>query len=479
MYERLYRDVIFPFYDTVVRRRRTWPTYRRLAANARMDPAELDRLRRRKLAETVRYAAAHSPFHRDLLAARGVDPADVRDVAVLREAGFMTDKDSVRRAGDAILSTAYAGRRTFRKHTSGTTGVPLAIHISPGQEAIRAATKLRSEDWIGKPIGTPTTIVWSHRLDRSPLAALKENLWWRFQNYRFLSAFRVDEESLAGYVARIRRNRTRFLETFVNVVYLMGKAILARGLEPPRLDGIVIGAERLMDHQRELVEEAFRCPVYNRYGSSEFSNIACECTRREGLHINADNLWVEVVNEAGEPVAGEEGELVITDLNNRLMPFIRYRIGDRGVMGERPCSCGRVFPVLDAVTGRTFEILRTPAGREFHGMYFHWRLKYVTGLFRFQVIQRALDRIDVKAIGDGTVPEEIVGQGIEAALAELSEEGVAVAVSFVDDIPLTPAGKMAFFISEIDGGAGGGASGGDPRGGDNPGAGAGNERTTK
>src|SRR5690606_31785328 len=96
---------------------------------------------------------------------------------------------------------------------------------------------------------------------------------------------------------------------------------------------IVVGAEKLHQFQREAIERVFGAPVFETYGSREFMLIGAECPEHAGLHITAENLIVEVLGSDDRPVpAGEEGDVVITDLTNTGMPFIRYRNGDRAVM---------------------------------------------------------------------------------------------------------------------------------------------------
>ena len=120
----------------------------------------------------------------------------------------------------------------------------------------------------------------------------------------------------------------------------------------------------LHDWERRTIEEVFQCPVTNRYGCEEVSLIACECQRHDGLHVNADGIYLEVLRPDGTPCPpGEPGMIVVTDLVNRAMPIIRYQVGDMGVLSDRQCPCGRGLPLLEKIEGRMADYVVTPARR--------------------------------------------------------------------------------------------------------------------
>ena len=453
-YAPVYRNLVFPFYEGVLRRRSIYDRYRRLSEASALGIDELREMQRRKLNDLLVYCNEHVPFYRELFALHGVDPRAVFDVEALRAKEIFTSKPIVRSAGESILSREFVKEDLHNSATSGSTGTPVLFYMSRDNWCLRMAAKYRSEDWIGKPLGTPATLIWGHKPGRTRSAEFKNSLYWAFQNYQFLSAFDIGEESLVEAVASIRRHGSRFVESYVTVVYLMAKAIAKYGLEPLKLDGIVVGAERLYDFQKEEIERSFRCPVFNRYGATEFSNVASECEKREGLHVNMDNLWVEVVDGDDRPVTGEVGDIVVTDLENRAMPLIRYKIGDRGVMTDAVCSCGRSFPMLREVVGRVSETMKTGDGQEIHDMYFLWKLSRAPGLVRFRVTQDSLTHVRVDIEHDGSVDREVTSRWIAEALQDLERYRVSHTLEYVDSIPLTGAGKMRFFVSELAGEAG-------------------------
>lgn len=153
-------------------------------------------------------------------------------------------------------------------------------------------------------------------------------------------------------------------------------------------------AEVLEPADRQLIEEVFGCPVFNRYGCREVGVIASECPAHQGLHIAAEGLLVEIV-QGNDPVRpGESGAILVTDLLNLGMPLIRYRIGDMGTWEEGQCPCGRGLPRLREVSGRVTDFLVGADGRLVSGVYL---ATYVvarrTSLGQVQILQEEPGRV--------------------------------------------------------------------------------------
>src|SRR5258708_28519072 len=123
--------------------------------------------------------------------------------------------------------------------------------------------------------------------------------------------------------------------------------------------------------------------------------LGAECDRHTGLHLPTEHLLVEVLADDGRPTHdGEEGNVVVTDLYNYGMPFVRYANGDRAIAGWGACSCGRGLPLLKRVVGRRLDILTTPDGRMIPGELFLHVLRDFPSVQRFQVVQERSDQIE-------------------------------------------------------------------------------------
>jgi phenylacetate-CoA ligase len=448
-YRSVYRNFVLPLH-CVLRRRSTLRWYDLATSQEKLSPDELAALQRKKLAALVQHCAKHVPFYRELFRIHGLDPQRVETLCHLRKAGIRLGKQDVRSAGDALISETSSKRHLFKMTTSGSTGVPLRFYKSLDTECRRQAIKFRAEDWIGKPIGTRTTLIWGRLPPRNLHSRLGRFVYWHYRNYQFLSAFDIGPKQLCDYVTRMTGFGTEFIESYVTAVHQMAKVMATQKIPPPpTLRGIIVGAEQLIDEQRQAIEASFGCPVYNRYGSTEFTNIASECAYRQGMHINSDHILVEVVDENDQPVVDQLGEIVVTDLDSYDMPLIRYRIGDRGIMSSQQCKCGRPFPMLSSINGRVSQRLITRSGREIHDMFFLHRLMRIPGIAKFQVVQKSLDLVQVNLELDGSVSRDVIAAQIQTALADLEHDQIKVTIVFVDAIPLTDSGKLRHFVCEV------------------------------
>jgi phenylacetate-CoA ligase len=206
----------------------------------------------------------------------------------------------------------------------------------------------------------------------------------------------------------------------------------------PSVCAAIAAAEPVFDNSRRLVEEALGVSLFNTYGSREFMSIAAECPLHDGLHINAENILAETDGAGIAPV-------LITDLHNLGMPFIRYRIGDCAVIGHGACACGRGLPRIRSIEGREFDLLRTSDGRTVPGEFFPHLLKELPEVREFQVRQEAPDRIRVSLVLHAELSESSQAL-LRSEVDKVFGRGTALAVDRVDQIPLLASGKRRVTI---------------------------------
>jgi phenylacetate-CoA ligase len=250
----------------------------------------------------------------------------------------------------------------------------------------------------------------------------------------------------------LERTEPRWIYTMPSNLDAVLRALRARGARLPSLRGVFTGGEMLDDGLRRRVREQLGVPVFDNYGTTE-AFLAWECAGGS-YHENAEHVRLEVVDREGRPVApGETGRVLFTTLENRLMPLVRYEIGDyatAGVGGE--CVCGRTLPVIAGIAGRSINLFPLADGR----LLSPWRLleplREIPGVERTQIVQHAVDRYTVRYVAGMVASADVVNQ-LRGALAR--ELGVAAQIAFshVDAIPRTGRGKYLSAVSEVTGGA--------------------------
>jgi phenylacetate-CoA ligase len=277
--------------------------------------------------------------------------------------------------------------------------------------------------------------------------------WLR--NEIWLNTFNVSAEQMFAYVNQINAFKPVQILAYAESIYELSRFIERKGLRVHCPRSIMTSAGTLDQSMRGKIEQVFKTPVFNRYGSREVGDIACECSHHKGLHISPFTHYVEILRQDGtRSQPGEIGEIVITILTNYAMPLIRYRIGDMGAWADEACTCGRSWPILREVTGRVTDNFITRDGTITYGAFFRHLLFYKDWIKKYQIIQEAYDHIRILI-----VPNEIIDKSQEFYSDEIREitekirhvmgPGCRVEFETVTDIAPTNSGKYRYTISRV------------------------------
>ena len=442
----LHRRVVLPALEGGIKRRNTYRYWRHLERTQWLSRDELEKLQFDALRRLVAHAYDRCPYYRAAWSKRGLEPGDLREPEDFARWPVL-ERDDIR-DHRADLRARVPGLRLLSKSTGGSTGEPLHFDLDVNSNDWRTAAWHRGYSWAGAAPGTRQVYLWGVPLAPRPrLKRWKDALYHRFHRRLVLNTFDLDDGRIADYLGRLNRYRPDAVVAYTGALYAFARALAERGRKPFTPKGIVVGAEKLHPFQRRLIEEVFGAPVFETYGSREVMLIGAECERRAGLHLTAENLVVEVLGDEGRPAPpGAEGDVVITDLNNYGMPFIRYRNGDRATAGWGACPCGRGLPLLREVAGRRADVLRTPDGRRVTGLFFPHLMKDYPAVRRFLVVQERPDRVEVRLVlGPGWRDEDRAS--MERAVRAALGPAVDVALRPVEDIPLSPSGKQQVVLS--------------------------------
>jgi phenylacetate-CoA ligase len=272
--------------------------------------------------------------------------------------------------------------------------------------------------------------------------------WWPTRQ-AYLDASLITPASMHAFHAQLQRTKPALIEGYVGAVLEFAEFLEANGLRIPQLRAVATTSAPLVPTTRARLEAIYQVPVYDEYRGTEINWIAGECTQRNGLHIFSDMRRVEVVDTHGRPLpAGEVGDIVITDLTNRVFPLIRYRNGDRGSLLDGECACGRTLPRMAQPAGRIADVLRLPDGSAMNDQLMELFSDQPDAVRLFQIHQHADYSIVVRVVA-GDVPDAPVQ--IEHAVDVLRRRiarAVPVDVEFVDSLPYT-GGKTKYIISDV------------------------------
>jgi phenylacetate-CoA ligase len=241
------------------------------------------------------------------------------------------------------------------------------------------------------------------------------------------------------------------IDGYAEAFNFLASYIKTHKIPPVNPKGIISSAQMLPDPNRRIIEDAFQCRVFDKYGSREFSGIAYECEAHEGHHIVSECYLVELLKN-GKPVApGETGEVVITDLNNYCLPFIRYRLGDLAVAMDNAtrCRCGRGLPLIGNIEGRVQAIIIGSNGKYVPGAFFdHYFKDYDYLMRQYQVIQTEPTKILFKVVKGPRFADEPFNEILTMLHNKLGEQ-TEIKVEFVDKVAMVRTGKQQGAISKL------------------------------
>jgi len=424
-----------------------------LAASQWWEPERLAGWQWGELDKLLAFAVAEVPFYQDWFASQGLRPEEVaasRDLSLLP----IVDKDLIQAAPERFRARRPPAG-SYAKSTGGTGGQPLHFMVSPASDHWRTAVTRRGYAWAGCPGGRPQLHLWSG--DIVPLAGkarLKRGLHRALLRQRFVDYYRMlSAEQADQALAEIKRFRPHCLVAYPSGAEALARRALETGWRPARpLVSVLTGAERLYPHQRDIIERGLGCPVLETYGGREFMLIASQCPERQGLHVSAENLLLEVASEGRALGPGQVGELLVTDLHNFAQPFIRYRNGDLASWLEGDCPCGRGLPRLAGVEGRVMDAIRTPDGGRLTGLFFPHLLKDFPAIRRYQIVQDRLDHLVLRLVLAQPLTE--AERGLILTKVAQALPGVRPEIEPVKEIATTPTGKVRITIGLDDPGPG-------------------------
>jgi phenylacetate-CoA ligase len=255
---------------------------------------------------------------------------------------------------------------------------------------------------------------------------------------------------MTTFATTIRKYKPRIVVGYASSLYLFAKFLETEGIEIPCPQGVQSSAEMLHDWQRSTISAQFGCPVFDRYGCREVGNIAHECSAHDGLHVSQELMHVEVLKDGEHVAYGEEGDIVITSFTNYAFPFIRYHIGDRGVLldPDDSCTCGRCLIKMSPKVGRSTDNFYFKNGLIVHGEFFTHLFYDVLSVRQFQVVQKSYSKIVIRIVPSNSQDDVPVGP-ITEAIRQSVGLPIDVDFEFTDRIKSSPTGKHRFTISEV------------------------------
>jgi phenylacetate-CoA ligase len=415
----------------------------------------IEALQTKRLARTIEHAYAHVAYYRQVMQERDILPQEIRTPLDLSRLPVLT-KAIVRVNTKELIADDVTRGALLRSQTAGSTGSPLVFFSTRRDRySYGYARGLLATEWAGLALGDKiATLVQHHVSPPTPLERRIRPLIVMLRRNTHVPLASQSDENLDAAVRLLHRTRPRALSGYPSTLALVARHIRDSGRPAPALHAILTGGEQMSAQQRALIREVFGVEPYSGYGTSENYLLATECEAHAGLHVFAQDLVVEIVDDSGSPVRpGNEGRVLVTNLHARGMPFIRYDTGDMGSYAVAPCPCGRGMPLLDLLSARRCDTIYTRSGARITGNGIERDAFALLGVTELQYVQEDLDHFIARFVAPGlSTSEAQSGFRLQATdiLRHSLGPDIDITVELVDRIEPSPAGKRVPVISKVD-----------------------------
>jgi phenylacetate-CoA ligase len=418
----------------------------RLWRHSRKSRAEIIAFQEERLRWLVNHAYDNVPYYRRLFADAGIEPCDIQRLADLEKIPITTKATLQALGGSDMLARGFSASRLVARSTNGSTGIPLTVYRQHAEQVLPAFFLWRVRRDLGLDRGVRVTalVKGSFRARSQSLVRRGLDQMQRLTGVRRWT--RVDSTLPIDQVAKLlRESKPDVISGYPGVLSRLAHH-LADGKKEihPRL--VVAVAELLTPTMRDRIEDVFQAPVRDMYSSYEFGLVASECPLGGTYHVCDDNAIIEI---EGEDSTGS-GELIGTSLHFAAMPVIRYRLGDIVTRGPERCRCGSPFSTLSSITGRTIDYFPLADGRLLHPHSIAaavWAGGFAW-MHQYQVVQQQRDRVVMYVIPRRTPTRDEVRE-TERAGGEVVGPQVEFVVQLVEEIPDDPSGKFCAYRSLV------------------------------
>jgi phenylacetate-CoA ligase len=402
----------------------------------------------RKIKRLLIHCYDYVPYYRNLLNEIGAVPDDIKTFSDFSKIPVLTKK-LIKQNFDRLISANKSQHNLIPNATGGSTGEPLHFFQDKNYEAWANAARIRGiYNFPGFRYGDNTAILWGAMNEvKEDFSLIERAKSFLKDGEIYLNAFNMSENRMRSFLKLCRLTRPIIVRGYVTALNEFAKFLDQTGEWFPRVKAVVFGAETADESTRNLAERIFKAPSFNTYGGRELSLIASECRAHNGLHEISENNYVEFekINIRGYENAGN---LIITNLNNHAMPFIRYKIGDIGIPSKlTTCSCGRGLPLIDKVIGRDTEVFNFYDGTKIAGeMFIHLMKDFPVNEYQF--VQKSESCVMMRLKKGDNISTRLMSQ-IKETYSKYLPENVVIKFEELDKFEKTQTGKFRFVIRDF------------------------------
>jgi len=413
----------------------------KLRHNQWKTPAQIRAIQNRKLKRIIHHAYHKVPYYRELFDAANIMPEDIRDVEDLKNIPI-TSRQTLNNLKKEEMTAQGIDLNSCRvSATSGTTSIPLRIHSTPHDSTMMSLGWARAFLSCGMRPWYKSIAFIGHKHVKPKKSWYEHFGMWRRKE---ISA----RDHPDDWISACQEWKPQVITGYVMTLKLFAEIVREKRIENIKPKLIFHSSGIIDPYSREFLESAFHARVVDFYGSDEAGCVAWECEECSAYHVASDMTIVEVLKNGKPAKAGDDGEIVITNLHSYAMPFIRYKQADVGILSGKKITCGRSFPLLERIQGRVDDYITLKSGRRISPHPFYHCLDPVPDIRKWQIIQKSLDEIHVliESGPDFSVDSQ---RSIKDNVLDLVQNELEVKIFLVDSIDIDPSRKFRSVSSNV------------------------------
>lgn len=375
-------------------------------------PAEkMEEYQLKKVRALVAHAGKNVKYYRDLFTKEDIHVEDIRSLEDFRKIPVLTKETALREHKNLIADNIRRGHVTHGS-TGGTTGTPLPLLWDSGDRSFSWGAYYRWYNWMGLTPGDSMAKLWGAKkvLEDSASARLRNTLKDYYYNRTTLNSFNLNKQTVFRYIDKLNSFKPKFVRGYLSALMELSRLIekeeITLSFIPKALSTTT---ETVLPVYRKYLREIWQAELFDQYGCGECNSMAFECSAHDGMHIASEHVYLE----KPEDHHNESVPVILTNLDNYAMPFIRYMNGDEVVFADKMCSCGVKLPMINQVTGRAADYIILADNSKVHGVFFtdilnelpDFNISYAK---RFQVVQDKPGTIQFLMEADETPPKEFI-----------------------------------------------------------------------
>lgn len=404
---------------------------------------ELQKIQEKQLRNIINHVNNNVYYYKKIFKKHRIKPKDIKKLEDLKKIPLLSRMDILTNYPYNITSGYTDIKNAYKRSTSGSTGTPITVIFDKNSIKNYEAAGLRSLLITGHNIFDKIAYLWYPPFN-------KERIYEKFGILK--KVYISVNDKTKSIVKKLEKVKPETIYCYPSVLLELAKFISNENHEL-NIKRIISQGELLTSNVRKFVECKFGCEIFDHYGTTEFYIVASECKMHNGMHINMENIILEIENNQNEiPLENNSGNIIISGLVNKAMPLIRYKIGDIGSINFEKCSCGLEFPRINLIEGRDDDFIQLPSGKVIGPR------KVITNLYsiftftnkinKFKIVQSKINSISIY-ITPGKEFNEKTIEDFETTLRKIFAESMDIEFKIRKNMPKNSHGKLRTIESKL------------------------------